>query len=74
MSQESRTQALFRPGDHLQLLDVADEPALAALQGPARFEQRQRGVDLGTAGADQERKLALRDGKVDGDLAFLDTG
>ena len=64
-----RSALLLRPDDGLELVDIACEPAFVAPDGATVLEQRQRCIDLGTAGADQERKLALRNGKVNDDRA-----
>src|SRR4051794_3078367 len=63
--------ASFPARDRLQFLDVTDEPPLAALQGTARFEQGEGGIDLGTARPDEERKLALGHGQLDRNAAFV---
>ncbi len=39
--------------------DIANDDGALSLDGPFGFQQSERGVDLGTAGADEQGQLAL---------------
>ena len=55
----------LKAGDVFQLLDVAGEFAVAAVDGALVLQHGQGRVDLGPAGADQQRQFRLRDRQVE---------